>query len=108
MSSDSVAARRVSMTSMYHTRHVRAARSLLLGFLFLAAVPVLADSASVSDRELIPDTSLPIPQLHFDSAGALAIQASATSSEHDFDYLVGNWKLQNRKLKSRLTHSDEW
>ena len=95
-------------SSMYYTRQLRAARSWLLGFLFLAAVPVLADSASAADSELIADASLPIPQLHFDSAGALAIQASATSSEHDFDFLVGNWKLRNRQLKSRLTHSDEW
>lgn len=81
-------------------------RTLSLGVFILWARAAFADPAL--DRELTPDTSLPIPRLHVDGSGALAIQASPTSSVHDFDYLVGNWKLSNRKLKSRLTHSTEW
>ncbi len=33
---------------------------------------------------------------------------SATSSENDFDFLQGKWKVQNRKLKVRLNNSNEW
>jgi hypothetical protein len=39
---------------------------------------------------------------------SLEIKPSSTSSEHDFDFLQGKWKVHNRMLKSRLTHSDEW
>jgi len=45
----------------------------VLGLLILAAAPTLADPALAVDRELIPDTSVPIPQLHFDSTGALEL-----------------------------------
>ena len=66
-------------------------------------------SAATSLRDpLVPDTTLAVPPLHFDGKGALLISPSPTSSQHDFDYLVGNWNLKNRKLKSRLTGSTQW
>ena len=30
------------------------------------------------------------------------------SSEHDFDFLVGSWTVQHRRLKHRLARSNEW
>lgn len=38
----------------------------------------------------------------------LNIQPSATSSKDDFDFLVGTWNVENRKLVDRLSNSDEW
>ena len=35
-------------------------------------------------------------------------QAGGVSSEHDFDFLVGSWTVQHRRLKHRLVHSGEW
>ncbi|GAB3711452.1 hypothetical protein [Flavobacterium koreense] len=38
----------------------------------------------------------------------LEIKPSITSSEKDFDFLVGKWKVENRMLKERLNNSNEW
>ena len=38
----------------------------------------------------------------------LNIAASPTSSPHDFDFMVGKWKIYSRKLKTRLNNCDEW
>lgn len=42
------------------------------------------------------------------STAELNIVPSATSSNTDFDFFHGKWKIHNRKLKSRLTNCDEW
>lgn len=47
-------------------------------------------------------------EVKFTKTGELDIQAATTSSPHDFDFLVGTWKLKDKKLKSRLTNSTEW
>ena len=77
---------------------------------YLLSIVLLATySMGFSQKSLlIPDTTIKIPALTFDSNGDLIIKASSTSSSKDFDYLIGNWKLKNRKLKSRLTNSAEW
>ena len=89
-------------------RHAR--YSLRFGAWIVLAVGLmgLSNTALAQDPALVPDTSIPIPTPRFDSSGALVIHASPSSSQHDFDYLVGTWKLRNRKLASRLTHSTQW
>jgi len=47
-------------------------------------------------------------ELKFTKTGELDVQPSAASSKNDFDFLVGKWKLKDKKLKSRLNNSKEW
>lgn len=42
------------------------------------------------------------------AAGELEIVPSATSSQHDFDFLAGRWDMHNWRLKTRLNHCTEW
>jgi hypothetical protein len=51
---------------------------------------------------LTADPTLAIPKLEFGPNGELKITASATSSASDFDFLVGKWKMHNRRLNKRL------
>jgi hypothetical protein len=57
---------------------------------------------------LTNDERLPIPELTFGTSGELEITASASSSQSDFDFLVGKWKLHNRRLKKRLENCTDW
>jgi hypothetical protein len=94
-------------TARRYIDRVSAHLSRSLRVLVLVATTTMCRAAQAQDAALVPDTTLPIPALRFDANRALVILPSATSSAHDFDYLVGTWKLRNRKLKSRLTHSTE-
>jgi hypothetical protein len=40
--------------------------------------------------------------------GLLLIHAAAGSSRHDFDFFKGNWRIRNKKLKSRLNNCTDW
>jgi hypothetical protein len=47
-------------------------------------------------------------QLSFTPTGDLEVIPSKTSSKSDFDFLVGEWKIRNKKLKTRLNNCAEW
>ena len=74
------------------------ARTCLL-LLLLAVVQTV--TAQVID-------SFPIPPLKFDPKGDLIITASSTSSNKDFDFLVGRWKMKNKHLNARFANCKEY
>jgi hypothetical protein len=46
--------------------------------------------------------------LSFKKTGELEIHPSSTSSRHDYDFLTGHHNVHHKKLKSRLSGSNEW
>src|SRR5260370_16406212 len=64
--------------------------------------------AQAQQTVLTTDPNLPIPKLSFDAHGDLKITASSTSSPNDFDFLVGKWKMHNRRLNKRLENCKDW
>jgi len=53
-------------------------------------------------------TADPDKYLKITSSGTLEITASPTSSQNDFNWYAGKWKIQNKKLKARLANSNAW
>lgn len=70
---------------------------------FLTLGGTIAVAASV-----VPAMFVRMNETAIQSADDFKIVASKTSSENDFDFLVGNWSVKNRMLKSRLSKSNEW
>ncbi len=69
---------------------------------------MVEEQEKVRRQRLTFDESIKIPHLNFDEQGELVLTASATSSQHDFEFLTGKWKMYHRKLKSRLSNNNEW
>ena len=82
--------------------------------LIISLVLALSHFAPAENKELTADESIPIPKVEFDAQGELKMTASPNSSPNDFDFLVGKWKMHNRRLNKRLenckdcTEFDSW
>ena len=77
---------------------------------YLSAIVLLTicNVGQAQKTVLKTDTTLAIPQLSFDTNGESKVTASATSSQSDFDFLVGKWKMHNRRLNKRLEDCKDW
>jgi hypothetical protein len=54
------------------------------------------------------NTNNNFPNMKLNAAGEPVMTASASSSKHDFDFLLGDHNVHHKKLKARLDHSAEW
>jgi hypothetical protein len=76
---------------------------------WIAALAVVAElQASFAQAQTESPTKLSANNLKITSTGELEIIPSKTSSQNDFDFLVGKWNLHNKKLKERLNNCSEW
>ena len=69
---------------------------------------VIYHSALSQKTLLTTDTTIAIPKLNFDTNGQLIITASSTSSNSDFNFLNGKWKMYHRRLNKRLENCKDW
>lgn len=84
---------------MKSIKHTTKALALLL-LLALQASLIKAQSATPAEPMMV--------NAKVNESGDLVITPSATSSEHDFDYLAGKWNMHNKRLKTRLNNCKEW
>jgi len=74
---------------------------------FLLAILIYRPSLA-QHPELKTDTTIVMPKITIDANGLLSITSSATSSPHDFDFLIGKWKMYHRRLNQRLQNCHDW
>lgn len=74
-------------------------------FLLLAFISV---AGYTQKKPMHENNTMPVPQLKFGSGGEIIMTPSATSSQHDFDFLVGKWRLEHEKLRTRLDNCKDW
>lgn len=72
---------------------------LLLGI----CTPAWSQKKPLRDQE-----TMPIPNVNFDQNGEIKMTPSSTSSQHDFDFLIGKWRMEHEKLRTRLNNCKDW
>ena len=78
-------------------------RTLLTILLFSTFI-----NAQSQKNNMTKNDTLELPKLNFATNGELIITASPTSSKDDFNFYVGKWNLNNKKLKTKLNWCTEW
>jgi hypothetical protein len=75
---------------------------------YLVTLLLFTICITAHSQKLRDSNTLPIPKLTFDTKGEIVMTPSATSSQEDFDFLIGKWRLHHEKLRSRLNNCKDW
>lgn len=59
-------------------------------------------------KTLRDQQTMSIPKVNFDENGEIKMTPSSTSSQYDFDFLIGKWRLEHEKLRTRLNNCKDW
>jgi hypothetical protein len=76
--------------------------------LLVLSLLIITSISHAQRTVLTTDSTIVMPTVEFDAKGELKITASASSSQNDFDFLVGKWKMYNRQLNRRLENCKDW
>jgi hypothetical protein len=76
--------------------------------LLFCVLTFISLNAFAQKKLLRDDKSMPIPKVNFDAKGEIVMTPSATSSNTDFDFLIGKWRLEHEMLTKRFANSNEW
>jgi hypothetical protein len=76
--------------------------------LLVLSLLIITSISHAQRTVLTTDSTIVMPTVEFDAKGELKVTASASSSQNDFDFLVGKWKMYNRRLNRRLENCKDW
>jgi hypothetical protein len=76
--------------------------------LLVLSLLIITSISHAQRTVLTTDSTIVMPTVEFDAKGELKVTASASSSQNDFDFLVGKWKMYNSRLNRRLENCKDW
>lgn len=75
-------------------------------YALLLLTTILSSTAVHVQAQIPPDFKM--INASVSKAGELIIVPAKASSAHDFDFLAGNWTMENKRLKARLSNNTTW
>lgn len=75
---------------------------------FLTTLVLVVSTVTIVSAQLEWPKGPMMANAKISASGELEITASQTSSEHDFEFLKGKWRMKHKRLVTRLKNSNDW